>query len=139
MQNLTMLRNSTSILRLTFYTALLLLFASCSPARKVQKRGGYLMAGHSVKADRPGIDTYDLLNFAQPKPNRKFMGLFRPGVLVYDLNSGGKDRKFKRWMRNNLGRAPVLLDSALIDNSLIPMRVYLNNKGYFGAEVQRRI
>ncbi len=139
MQNLTMLRNSTSILRLTFYTALLLLFVSCSPARKVQKRGGYLMAGHSVKADRPGIDTYDLLNFAQPKPNRKFMGLFRPGVLVYDLNSGGKDRKFKRWMRNNLGRAPVLLDSALIDNSLIPMRVYLNNKGYFGAEVQRRI
>jgi len=97
------------------------------------------MAGHSVKVDRPGIDTYDLLNFAQPKPNRKFMGLFRPGVLVYDLNSGGKDRKFKRWMRNNLGRAPVLLDSALIDNSLIPMRVYLNNKGYFGAEVQRRI
>ncbi|WP_367328528.1 BamA/TamA family outer membrane protein [Lentimicrobium sp.] len=97
------------------------------------------MAGHSVKVDRPGIDTYDLLNFAQPKPNRKFLGLFRLGVLVYDLNSGGKDRKFKRWMRNNLGRAPVLLDSALIDNSLIPMRVYLNNKGYFGAEVQRRI
>lgn len=139
MQNTTMLRNSTLILRLTVYTALLLLFASCSPAKKVQKRGGYLLAGHSVKADRPGIDTYDLLNFAQPKPNRKFLGLFRPGVLVYDLNSGGKDRKFKRWMRNNLGRVPVLLDSAMIDNSLIPMRVYLNNKGYFGAEVQRRI
>jgi len=42
-------------------------------------------------------------------------------------------------MRTRLGQAPVLLDSSMIDNSLIPMTIYLNNKGYFGATVSREI
>lgn len=123
-----------------FVAAILgLLVGSCSSEAKLQKRGGYLMARHTVKTDRPGISVYDLENFAQPKPNRKFLGLIRPGVWIYDAFSGGKNRKSRRWIRNKLGRAPVLLDSALIDNSLVPMRIYLNNKGYFGADVTRKI
>jgi outer membrane protein assembly factor BamA len=122
-----------------FPVLLLLLLSSCSPASKVQKRGGYMLAGHSVKADRPEINTDDLLNFAQPRPDRKFLGLLRPGVWVSDMFSGGKDRKVKRWFRTRVGRPPVLLDSALVDNSLHPMRIYLNNKGYFGAKVERDI
>ncbi len=116
----------------------LVLAASCSPARKVQKRGGYLLTSHTVKTDRPGISTSDLVNFAQPKPNRKFLGL-RHRVWIYDAFSGKKDSKFKRWVRTHLGSRPVLLDSVMVDNSLTPMKVYLNNKGYFGAQVDRKI
>lgn len=116
-----------------------LLIGSCSSEAKLQKRGGYLMVRHIVKTDRPGISSSDLENFAQPKPNRKFLGLFRQGVWMHDAFSVGKDRRFKRWLRSKLGTTPVLLDSALIDNSLIPMKVYLNNKGYFGANVTRKI
>ncbi len=116
----------------------LVLAASCSPARKVQKRGGYLLTSHTVKTDRPGISTSDLVNFAQPKPNRKFLGL-RHRVWIYDAFSGKRDTKFRRWVRTHLGSRPVLLDSVLVDNSLNPMKVYLNNKGYFGAQVERKI
>lgn len=133
-------RTGTRIFRMAvFAVSILLLFSACSPARKVQKRGGYLMGGHSVKTDRSGINSGDLLNFAQPKPNRKFMGLIRPGIFIYDLTAGGKDRKLKRWIRKHIATTPVLLDSSLVDNSLTPMRVYLNNKGYFGADVARTI
>lgn len=117
----------------------LLLLNACSPSRKIEKRGGYLLTKHVVKTDRPGISVYDLTNFAQPKPNKKFLGLFRHRVWIYDMFSGDKDTKFKMWMRNRIGTAPVLMDTNMVDNSLVPMRVYLNNKGYFGAEVTRKI
>jgi len=118
---------------------LLLLISACNSSRRVQKRGGYLLSRNVVKTDRPGISTYDLTNFAQPKPNRKFLGLFRQRVWIYDAFSGKRDSKFKKWVRKQIGAAPVLLDSALVDNSLVPMKVYLNNKGYFGAYVTRAI
>jgi len=118
---------------------ILLLVASCSTKSKLEKRGGYLMDRHVVKTDRPGISKYDLENFAQPKPNRKFLGLFRQGVWIYDAFSGGRESRFKHWVRTRLGAAPVLLDSALVDNSMNSMRVYLNNKGYFGAHLTRQI
>jgi len=118
---------------------LMLLVGSCSPLKKVQKRGGYILSNNTVKTDRPGISTYDLANFAQPKPNRKFLGLIRHRVWIYDAFSGKKNTKFRKWMRTHLGTPPVLLDSALVDNSLIPMKMYLNNKGYFGAEIARDI
>lgn len=127
-------------LLLIFLTALLMAgFMSCSPSRKLQKRGGYMLSANTVKTDRAGISVYDLTNFAQPKPNRRFLGVINHKVWIYDAFSGGKDSKLKRWMRTHPGEPPVLLDSALIDNSLIPMKVYLNNKGYFGATVTRSI
>lgn len=116
-----------------------MLASACSPMHKVQKRGGYLLSGNVVKTDRPGISVSDLSNFAQPKPNSKFLGLFRVKVWIYDAFTGRRDTKFRKWMRNHLGNPPVLADSVLADNSRIPMKVYLNNKGYFGARVSRKI
>ncbi|MFH1120286.1 MAG: BamA/TamA family outer membrane protein [Bacteroidota bacterium] len=112
---------------------------SCSSTHRVQKRGGYLLTNHVVKTDRPGISVYDLTNFAQPGPNRKFLGLIRHRVWIYDAFSGKRDSKFKKWVRTQIGVAPVLLDSALVDNSMIPMKVYLNNKGYFKPVITRKI
>lgn len=127
------------LFRLFVPLALVFMLASCSPAKRVQRRGGYLHVSNTVKTDRQGIDTDDLLNFAQPKPNKKFLGLVRPRIWFYDLFSRGRDNRTKRFFRNGLGETPVLLDSAMVDNSLIPMTIYLNNKGYFGASVSREI
>ncbi len=117
----------------------LLLFSSCSTSSLLQRRGGYMLARYEVKADRPEINTDDLKNFAQPKPNAKFLGLIRPGVWIWDAASAGRDNGTKRWIRDHMGRRPVLLDSSMVDNSMRPMLVYLNNKGYFGADISRKI
>ena len=127
------------LLRLLVPVALVFMLASCSPSKRVQRRGGYLHVSNTVKTDRPGINSDDMLNFAQPKPNKKFLGLIRPRVWFYDLFSRGRDSRLKRFLKNGLGETPVLLDSAMVDNSLIPMSIYLNNKGYFGATVSREI
>lgn len=117
----------------------ILLLSSCSSSRLLQRRGGYMLARYEVKADRPEINTDDLKNFAQPKPNAKFLGLIRPGVWIWDAGSAGRDNGTKRWIREHMGRRPVLLDSSMVDNSIRPMLVYLNNKGYFGADITRKI
>lgn len=127
------------IIRLLIPLLLAGLLASCSPAKRIQKRGGYLHVSNVIKTDHPGINSTDLFNFAQPKPNNIFLGVLRPGLWMHDLFSGKKDSRFKKFMRTRLGQPPVLLDSSLIDNSLIPMTIYLNNKGYFGATVSRKI
>jgi len=126
------------VLNLLFF-ALLMASVSCSPSRKIQKRGGLILTGNTIKTDRSGISVYDLSNFAQPKPNRKFLGLFRYRVWIYDAFNNQHDSRFNRWVRTRIGDKPVLLDSVLVDNSLIPMRVYLMNKGYFDATVSRTI
>ncbi|PKP49081.1 MAG: hypothetical protein CVT94_06190 [Bacteroidetes bacterium HGW-Bacteroidetes-11] len=135
------MRNSSllSLVRFIIPVLLVSVFVSCSPAKRVQKRGGYLHVSNTIKTDRPGINSDDLVNFAQPKPNNKILGLFRSGVWINDLFSGGRDTRTKRWLATKLGKEPVLLDSAYVDNSMIPMTIYLNNKGYFGAKVSRTI
>jgi len=125
-------------LPIVLFSLVLIFTGGCKATRKVQKRGGYLFTGYSIKTDRKGISEYDLSNFAQPKPNTTFLGL-RHRVWIYDAFTGKKDTRFRKWVRSRLGSAPVLLDTAMVDNSMIPMKVYLNNKGYFGATVSRSI
>lgn len=97
------------------------------------------MARYEIKADRPEINTEDLKNFAQPRPNHKFLGLIRPGVWIWDASSGGRNRGLNRWIRDHMGRKPVIVDSSMVDNSMRPMLVYLNNKGYFNSGITREI
>jgi outer membrane protein assembly factor BamA len=123
------------------FMTLLLVFAlaSCSPTKRIQRRGGYHHVSNNVVVDRKGISNYDLMNFAQPKPTPRFLGVVRNGVLMYEWLSVGKQTKTKVFFKKLLGRPPSVLDSALVDNALTPMTIYLNNKGYFGATVSRSI
>ncbi len=108
---------------------------SCSVSGKIERRGGYIVTRNVVRTDRPGISQSDLLNFAQPKPNKKFLGLFRSRVWIWDAFGQTHKGRFSRWMVRNFAEQPVLLDTNLVNNSLIPMRQYLSNKGYFGAQL----
>lgn len=112
-----------------------LLATSCSVSRKVERRGGILLTRNIIKTDRPAISQSDLANFAQPKPNKAFLGVFRMGVWVWDAFGQKPDHKFNRWMLKVFGDQPVLLDTVLVHNSLIPMKQYLLNKGYFHSDV----
>lgn len=42
---------------------------------------------------------------------------------------------WRMWLRNNVGEAPVLLDSALIKRSVDQLGLYLTKEGYFDAQV----
>lgn len=112
-----------------------LLATSCSVSRRAERRGGILLTRNIIKTDRPGISQSDLANFAQPKPNKAFLGVFRMGTWVWDAFGQKPDHRFNRWMLKVFGEQPVLLDTVLVHNSLIPMKQYLLNKGYFNSDV----
>ncbi|MGE5317394.1 MAG: BamA/TamA family outer membrane protein [Chloroflexota bacterium] len=122
-----------------FFIVLAVILASCSVSDRVEKRGGYLLTRNTVKVDRQGISQSDLLNFAQPKPNKKFLGLIRSKVWIWDAFGKKQKSRFNRWLVRSFGEPPVLLDTVLVHNSLVPMRQYLDNKGYFKSDVKTSI
>lgn len=127
-----------------FINPLILIFlvmtlASCNVSRRVERRGGNLLVKNVIKTDRPGIIKSDILNFTQPKPNKKFLGLFRSRVWVWDAFAHNSKHRFSRWMVRNFAESPVLLDTIAVHNSLIPMKQYLSNKGYFGAGMKSSV
>lgn len=72
----------------------------------------------------------------RPRPNRKLFGLFRFKPWVYLKISQGKETNFKTSLQRNFGEPPALLDSVLIQETEQVLTRYLNDKGFFQAEVQ---
>jgi len=115
-----------------------LIIASCNPSHRVLRKG-YLLDENSLSIDKPGITRDEISGFIQQKPNKRLLGVFRFNVWVYEHTNQGKDTRIKRWFKNSFGKVPVILDTTLTDNSLSQIKIYLGNKGYFGAEVKRQI
>ncbi len=77
----------------------------------------------------------ELSPLVRQKPNRRLLGVFALHLGVYNMFNGGKERKFKTWMKNTIGEAPVIFDSLLSVRTRSQFELYLNSKGFFDAEV----
>jgi len=97
----------------------------------------FLLNKNSIKVDNSKVNSEDLSSYIKQKPNRKILGLFRFHLTVYSIGNKGKENRIKKWMKNTIGEAPVILDTFLTDKSVKQMILYLNNKGYFTAKVSR--
>lgn len=64
-----------------------------------------------------------------PEPNGKFLGLFRMKLWLYNIGI----------FKESMGEPPVLLKTVLPDRVAARMRTFLENKGYFQAEVNYRV
>jgi outer membrane protein insertion porin family len=82
----------------------------------------------------------ELENVLKPAPNKSFLGL-RPGLWMYNVT--GEPRKEKgsvrRWVRNNLGQAPVLLSEVSTASNLRLIQNRLENNGYFDPQLSFNI
>ncbi len=78
----------------------------------------------------------DLGKIAAQKPNQRFVGIlpFRMW-LYYSATHGKRLTKFKQWIIDKVGEAPVVYDSTLVSKSVTNMENYLFNYGYFHARV----
>ena len=125
----------------------LLLLASCS-STKTLKENQYMLVKNTVTLkDLKGEEFSNLGNYVYPLPNNKFMGIFNLKTSLYaeaqpkiKKKTGElKDTKFRRWLRESVGEAPVLLDSAMIEKSEQQLKTVLKKKGYFHAEVSSEV
>ena len=79
---------------------------------------------------------YELKSIIPKKPNRKFLGLFRTRLSIYNRTQQDSLKKFRKWMHTKIGEPPVIFDSLETEQTAQAMKNYLNNKGYFNADVQ---
>ena len=96
----------------------------------------YLLIKNRFLINNKKVSAEELGGYLQQVPNKKLFGLFRTNIAFYNWGSKGKDSKFKTWLRNKVGSAPVILDTSLVSVSLKQMGLYLGNKGYFQSRLQ---
>ncbi len=105
---------------------------SCNLKKEARKEGMYLYKNKINIKEKTESRQYSsgISAYIKQNPNKRFIGTFRLGLLVYKLGSNKKDNRLNRTLRN-LGEAPVILDSALIEASIKGMRNYLRANGYY--------
>lgn len=105
--------------------------SSCVSSKKIQ-RDGLLLDRNKIKTDNKDLSIEELEGFIVQKPNDKLFGLIRLKTFFYE--------RFKsKWISENLGQEPVILDSMAVEKSMREMKLYLAAKGYFHAEVNKEI
>lgn len=77
----------------------------------------------------------ELKDISQLQPNKKFIGLAKTRLWFYNVADRRRENKFRYWMKNKIGEAPVLYDEVFARKSAIMMKNYLINKGFFYASV----
>ena len=120
---------------------LALILTSCNNTK-------YLAAGESlVVRNKIDIDAGDekiskknrlkdgLKEIPYQKPNRKMLGVMPVRLGLYNLANRKKETKFRWWIKNKVGEAPVIYNRELAKKTEENMETYLFNKGYLHGEV----
>ncbi len=123
-----------------------LFLCSCSSVRHLPEGESMLVKNNVTVIDAKSPDFDNLKTYVRPVTNKKFMDIFRVKTVLYDwgqptYNKKGetKDSKFKRFLRNKVGEAPVLLDSVEIGNSVDQLKIVMKQLGYFDAQTDFQV
>jgi outer membrane protein assembly factor BamA len=107
--------------------------SACNVSRSIPENE-YLLSKNKIKTDKSGF-TESINSIIKQKPNRRILGVFRFHLGVYNLANKGKENGFKRWLKNAVGEQPVLLDTGLTRKSREQILIFMQNNGYFNAQV----
>ncbi len=137
-----MRRNLGSIFILfTAVICALSLLPSCKVAKSLPEgqsllvKNKFILKLKAKKGEKERIAD-DLLKITAQKPNKRVFG-FAPVRMwfYYSASHSKKLTKFKQWIMDKVGEAPVVYDSTMVKQSCDQIRDYLFNYGYFHASV----
>lgn len=120
--------------KILLFLGLLFFFYACSPTRYVGK-DEYLLNKVKVKVNEKSIRPGDLKKVVRQRPNTRILGVARFHLGLYNLSGRNEKKRLNRWLRS-IGEAPVIYSPFLTDRSITQFQLYLNNKGYYRAEVR---
>ena len=122
------------------YTTFLFVIASLYSCNNTfyLKNNEKLLGGISIKikGDQRNVNKDDLLPILKQKPNKKILGVLKFHLGVYNFAKRGKERKWKKWLVDNVAEEPVIYDSILKNKSTQQIKLFLNKKGYFDSTVK---
>lgn len=118
----------------------IVLFAACSTTRHIPE-GDALYTGAKVKLNAENITSSqkkvyaaDLQGQTRPRPNGSFLGIpFK--LLLWNMFYTTKQKGLKAGLQRKLGEPPVLASSVNLASNTTLLQNYLQNKGFFGAQV----
>ena len=124
------------------YIILLIIIASisaCNVSRNINE-GQYIVAGNHIKiSGDENISKVELEPYIAQPQTPATLKYFYANLWVYKTFKAKKDNGFNRWIIRIFGDEPVIWDPALTYKSEKDIRAYLNNIGYFNAEVYSSI
>jgi outer membrane protein insertion porin family len=148
---------SSSVFRGNFYRHICLLLLllpilqSCNTTQFLDKTKGEKYLKKNVIVIEKNADgkvknrsslSYELSKLFKQKPNRKFFGVPRQFFYFTAQDTIGKTKfgkAFSRFQGKSLAEEPVYLDTALARETADAMQFYLENRGYFFADVEQQI
>lgn len=118
-----------------------ILISSCSTTKNIPLNDSLftgskikILDNHILSKENNNILS-ELKSLSVPKPNHKFLGMpFK--LWMYNLGGEGG---LGKWIRNKFGEPPVLLSQVNENLNSKIMDNYLENRGFFQAEVEKEV
>lgn len=88
---------------------------------------------HKIKSNNNVKE--DIQNLVIQKPNTKMFGLISFRLGIYNLAYDKKENKFRWWLKNKVGEAPVIYNPKISSKSAENIRLYMFNEGFLNAKV----
>lgn len=107
--------------------------ASCSSTKYVPD-DQFLLDDMHIGGNLHDVSPSDFQDYIRQQPNSRILGFWRARLGVYNL-SRPRNRWFSNWLRRT-GEAPVIYDSTLTVRTRDQLLLYMNNRGYFDAQVR---
>jgi len=120
------------------FLGLMALLPACAPTRNITGEE-YLLSRNRIVVEGAGPGPHQLRSYIRQQPNRRILGFYRFHLNVYQLAGENPQRGFSRWLKNTIGEPPVILERALLEQSERQLLLYMQNKGYFNANVDHHI
>ena len=123
---------------------ILLFFSQCT-GFKALENDQKMFTGYQIKvAEDTSVKKQQVIGLIEevlePLPNETLLGRFRPGPAIYHLaGKPKKDKGFKYWLKNRIGKAPVTLSDVDTKRTEKLIENRLQNAGYFGVEVSSEV
>ncbi len=117
-----------------------LFFGGCRPTKYLADSEQLILSHRIADIEKPYEQ--DALKVLQPKPNRKFLFLFRTNLWAYLWATRSNQNRFVRFkasVKESVGEAPALVDSMKMRQNVAQLSLYLFGKGYFNNKVNYTI
>ena len=120
-----------------------ILLFSCYSAKHIPANE-YLLTKNKVIINKQNHKTInnifeqDISSIIKQTPNKKLLQMIPFHVWVYNLSNPNNDNWINSYLRR-IGEAPIILDQELTDKSVVQIKTYCENNGFFQAKVNSYI
>lgn len=133
-----MVRNSREYIFITFTIYLISILSSCSLTKGLKDEDLVYMGAELKIMDKENaksVENFYEINTAVPTSSTQ-PGIGNIYVGLYNLFDSAKETGFKNWVKNKLGKKPVIYEKEILNTTKGRLKYYLNGKGFFAHKLE---